>query len=328
MATSSRGLDEWSPLARVYSALHAGSIDGTDTEPHDRGIVRSVHTGSVMFYVPQGVASHWTRRLSHPCTGERLSGQRSAHVFLANQIRFCCLFRAMTASYKPNHLVEGDPKSTLFVARLHPETTEDTLTKLFGKYGHVSRVRLVRDVVTGFSKRYAFVEYEKEDDARYAFRNAQNIDVDGVTVYVDYEIERTLKGWVPRRLGGGFGGRKESGQLRFGGRDRPFRKPILVTRDVTDAGRDVLRLPDGGEDSSRHHGEQSNRYHGYRNTEHDRGGRDRGWRSDGRDHSRRDYRDHRDRRDHYSRNYGDRDRGRGEKESFERHRDRRRSRSR
>lgn len=27
-------------------------------------------------------------------------------------------------------------------------------------------------------------------------------------------------------LGGGFGGKKESGQLRFGGRDRPFKKPI------------------------------------------------------------------------------------------------------
>ena len=27
-------------------------------------------------------------------------------------------------------------------------------------------------------------------------------------------------------LGGGFGGKKESGQLRFGGRDRNFRKPM------------------------------------------------------------------------------------------------------
>ena len=28
--------------------------------------------------------------------------------------------------------------------------------------------------------------------------------------------------------GGGFGGKKESGQLRFGGRERPFRKPMFV----------------------------------------------------------------------------------------------------
>ena len=38
-------------------------------------------------------------------------------------------------------------------------------------------------------------------------------------------------GWVPRRLGGGFGGKKESGQLRFGGKDRPFRKPIKLVRE-------------------------------------------------------------------------------------------------
>ena len=30
------------------------------------------------------------------------------------------------------------------------------------------------------------------------------------------------RGWVPRRLGGGIGGNKNSGQLRFGGITRPF----------------------------------------------------------------------------------------------------------
>jgi U11/U12 small nuclear ribonucleoprotein SNRNP35 len=35
-----------------------------------------------------------------------------------------------------------------------------------------------------------------------------------------------MQGWIPRRLGGGFSGKKESGQLRFGARDRPFRDPM------------------------------------------------------------------------------------------------------
>jgi len=39
-------------------------------------------------------------------------------------------------------------------------------------------------------------------------------------------------GWKPRRLGGGLGGKKESGQLRFGGRDRPFRVPLLFPEAV------------------------------------------------------------------------------------------------
>lgn len=35
---------------------------------------------------------------------------------------------------------------------------------------------------------------------------------------------------TPLLLGGGFGGKKESGQLRFGGRDRPFKKPFAIPK--------------------------------------------------------------------------------------------------
>ena len=38
--------------------------------------------------------------------------------------------------------------------------------------------------------------------------------------------EQTIPGWIPRRLGGGVGGKKQSGQMRFGGRDCPFRVPF------------------------------------------------------------------------------------------------------
>lgn len=47
--------------------------------------------------------------------------------------------------------------------------------------------------------------------------------IDGKQILVEIERERSQPGWIPRRLGGGLGGRKESGQLRFGGRDRPHR---------------------------------------------------------------------------------------------------------
>ena len=52
-------------------------------------------------------------------------------------------------------------------------------------------------------------------------------EIDGRKILVDIERERVQPGWVPRRLGGGLGGKKESGQLRFGGRDRPHRTPML-----------------------------------------------------------------------------------------------------
>ncbi|CAJ1063961.1 U11/U12 small nuclear ribonucleoprotein 35 kDa protein [Xyrichtys novacula] len=164
---------DWSPVARAYDPLKAGSIDSTDVEPHDRAV-----------------------------------------------------WRAMCARYKPNKGVIGDPLLTLFVARLNPQTTEDKLHQVFSKYGDIQRLRLVRDIVTGFSKGYAFIEYKEERSIVRARRDANKLVVDQHEVFVDFEQERTLKGWVPRRLGGGQGGKKESGQLRFGGRDRPFRKPI------------------------------------------------------------------------------------------------------
>lgn len=46
--------------------------------------------------------------------------------------------------------------------------------------------------------------------------------IDGREIIVEYELERRVSGWKPRRFGGGLGGFKESGQLRFGGRAKPF----------------------------------------------------------------------------------------------------------
>ncbi|KAJ8260833.1 hypothetical protein COCON_G00165560 [Conger conger] len=166
-------MSDWSPVAKVYDPLKAGSIDGTDVEPHDRAV-----------------------------------------------------WRAIQARYVPNKGVVGDPELTVFVARLNPQTTEEKVREVFSKYGDIRRLRLVRDIVTGFSKGYAFVEYKEERSVLRARRDGNKLVVDQHELFVDYEMERTLKGWIPRRQGGGLGGKKESGQLRFGGRDRPFRKPI------------------------------------------------------------------------------------------------------
>ncbi|CAK4636875.1 hypothetical protein LEN26_004894 [Aphanomyces euteiches] len=138
------------------------------------------------------------------------------------------LLRAQDAPYDPSKdpNIQGNPFKTLFVARLNFETTEETLHSVFGKYGVIRRLRLVRHVVTKASRGYAFIEYERERDFEAAYRSTHRMTIDGHVILVEYERERVMEGWKPRRLGGGFGGRKESGQLRFGGRDRPFRQPI------------------------------------------------------------------------------------------------------
>ncbi|XP_028135237.1 U11/U12 small nuclear ribonucleoprotein 35 kDa protein isoform X2 [Diabrotica virgifera virgifera] len=136
--------------------------------------------------------------------------------------------RAMYSTYVPNRHVKGKPGCTLFVSRLNYNISKDTIKEVFSQYGKLKRFRLVKDVVTGMPKGYAFVEYENESAAEEAYQKANKLNVEGSIIFVDFECERLLKGWKPRRLGGGFGGKKESGQLRFGGRDRPFRKPISL----------------------------------------------------------------------------------------------------
>ena len=114
------------------------------------------------------------------------------------------------------------------MSRLNLKTTKDTIKDVFSRFGPLRRFRLVKDIVTGMPKGYAFIEFESEHDAEEAYSKANKMNVDGNIIFVDFECERLLKGWRPRRVGGGFGGKKESGQLRFGGRDRPFKKPISL----------------------------------------------------------------------------------------------------
>ncbi|KAG8057380.1 hypothetical protein GUJ93_ZPchr0002g25693 [Zizania palustris] len=120
----------------------------------------------------------------------------------------------------------GDPYCTVFVGRLSRQTDDETLRKAMSRYGRVKSMRLVRDIVTGASRGYAFVEYETDKEMRRAYEDAHHSVIDGTEVLVDYYKQQLMPGWIPRRLGGGLGGKKESGQLRFGGRERPFRAPL------------------------------------------------------------------------------------------------------
>ncbi|KAL6266427.1 hypothetical protein P5V15_003277 [Pogonomyrmex californicus] len=164
----------WSPYAREYDPLKAGSIDGTDMQPHDKAISR-----------------------------------------------------AMLKHYEPPHNLESKPERTIFVARLGPKITKHDLKEFFDKYGDVISTKVIVDVVTGLSQGYGFVEMRSEEEVRRVMRRTVDATLQGQKIFIDHECSRTLKGWKPRRLGGGFGGKKESGQLRFGGKDRPFKRPIV-----------------------------------------------------------------------------------------------------
>merc|ERR1711879_572172 len=99
----------------------------------------------------------------------------------------------------------GDPMKTLFVTRLNYETTEKKLRKDFEVYGTIKRIRMIKDTKSDKPRGYAFIEFEHKKDFITAYKQADGKKIDGRRVLVDCERGRTVKGWRPRRLGGGKG---------------------------------------------------------------------------------------------------------------------------
>ncbi|HEY72837.1 MAG: RNA-binding protein [Chloroflexi bacterium] len=66
----------------------------------------------------------------------------------------------------------------LYVGNLNYQTTEATLSDLFGEIGKVASVNLVTDRMTGRSRGFAFVEMEEESDAQKAITELDGKSVD------------------------------------------------------------------------------------------------------------------------------------------------------
>ncbi|TVU32056.1 hypothetical protein EJB05_23774 [Eragrostis curvula] len=141
----------------------------------------------------------------------------------------------------------GDPYKTLFVGRLSYETSERNLKKEFEAYGPIKRcifptfadqpdfdfvpsvdvysisvliwklytckACLVTDKETKKSRGYAFIEYVHTRDMKNAYKHADGRKVDNRRVLVDVERGRTVPNWRPRRLGGGLGSSRISGEV-------------------------------------------------------------------------------------------------------------------
>ncbi|XP_065820802.1 U1 small nuclear ribonucleoprotein 70 kDa [Labrus bergylta] len=132
---------------------------------------------------------------------------------------------------------QGDAFKTLFVARVNYDTTESKLRREFEVYGPIKRIYIVYNKRTGKPRGYAFIEYEHERDMHSAYKHADGKKIDGRRVLVDVERGRTVKGWHPRRLGGGLGGTRRGGadvNIKHSGRDDASRyddRPIGGDRE-------------------------------------------------------------------------------------------------
>ncbi|CAG8667158.1 5397_t:CDS:2 [Dentiscutata erythropus] len=121
--------------------------------------------------------------------------------------------------------VTGDPFKTLFVARMSFEMAEKDLRREFEMYGPIENIRIVKNKLNGKPRGYAFIEFEREKDMKAAYKDADGVKLLGRRILVDVERGRTVKGWRPRRLGGGLGGTRIGGpdqNQKYSGREGSY----------------------------------------------------------------------------------------------------------
>ena len=186
--------------------------------------------------------------------------------------------------WNPNenpHAEGTDPYTTLFVARLDYEVTEEQLRSAFEKYGKIRKCRIVTDS-EGNNRGYGFLEFDHkgDQDAAYRYGGSGNTIIGTRVVLVDKEKGRIVKTWRPRRLGGGLG------RTRMGrpSQNEPSARKV-TPREPRGSDRDRY------DDRDRRGGDRDRR------DERDRGGRDRRERDSRRDDRYDDRRSRDDRRD-------------------------------
>lgn len=113
------------------------------------------------------------------------------------------------------HYASSEPQCTVFVLRLSYKLSESELKEKLLKFGKIVLAIIVRDHL-GKSRGYAFVVFA---DASQAAECVDSLCRTGLTfeghessdwtvpACVDIERARLIRNWLPRRLGGGLGGR-------------------------------------------------------------------------------------------------------------------------
>lgn len=130
--------------------------------------------------------------------------RQSRHVHCTPPYNRYPIVATCVGSPNDNSGATRDAFRTIFVGRLSYETTEEHLRHEFEPFGPVDSIVLVKDK-EGRSRGYAFIEFHHERSLKQAYLKADGIKINGRRVVVDIERGRTVRGWLPRRLGGGLG---------------------------------------------------------------------------------------------------------------------------
>jgi RNA recognition motif-containing protein len=98
----------------------------------------------------------------------------------------------------------------IFVGNLSKEVTDDDLQSLFSEYGTVRSVKVIKDMFSGESKGFGFVEMPGQAEAQKAISELNTKDLKGKKITVNEARPRN-----DNKRGGGGGGSR--GGHRGGG---------------------------------------------------------------------------------------------------------------
>ncbi|GJE87412.1 cyclophilin-like protein [Phanerochaete sordida] len=195
------------------------------------------------------------------------------------------------------------PENVLFVCKLNPVTRDEDLELIFSRFGTIMSCQVIRDKRTGDSLQYAFIEFDRREDAEQAYFKMQNVLVDDRRIWVDFSqsVSRLNNGqWSNDAK---VGPRRKMGPSSFAGReDLEETRRYRAGTAHRDHGYDmVFDVPDSGHRqrstrsrSPRHDKDREREKD--RDRRHDRDRDDRRDRDRRRSRSRDRYRDDRDRR--------------------------------
>ncbi|KAF5392049.1 hypothetical protein D9757_003257 [Collybiopsis confluens] len=118
------------------------------------------------------------------------------------------------------------PENVLFVCKLNAVTRDEDLELIFSRFGVIMSCQVIRDKKTGDSLQYAFIEFDKREDAEQAYFKMQNVLVDDRRIWVDFSqsVAKANQFWsndikrgLPRtdsKAKHGYGGREDLVQTR------------------------------------------------------------------------------------------------------------------
>ncbi len=91
----------------------------------------------------------------------------------------------------------------IFIAKLSPKTTSESLNALFAEYGEVDTAKVIMDRETGRSKCFGFVEMPNDQEGSEAINDLDGVDFEGSTIVVKKARPREERSGGRNQDGGG-----------------------------------------------------------------------------------------------------------------------------